>query len=709
MGKAVGIRHCAATVLRGSFRLSALSRKASLRGSQNPAGDAPAHQAPNMNTNRPAPPGGTPRVVLALALAGCLSYAQAAEAVAITHDPLPEVELATVTVSAYGGTAVPYDRTGVSVTVLDVAELKEEGIDTLNEALSSVPGVSVQPDGLNQRGNVGNIALRGMSSGQYTLPMMDGMRLYSFSGGANITPNVVGRTDLFSLGTLEVLRGAQGAVCGAGAIGGVIYMETPEGQGEPSLTLFNEAGSFDSYTGSAVAQGRVEDLAFYLSTTYERTNNDIAYADGQPVPRKHAGHYGSWNEALRLDYDLNPDNKLTFTYRREDAGYTYVSPSYGGYITPSDYSFRSNLVTAKWQSKVSEAYSTSVMAGYYGLDNMLGHGYNLNLRNAQFEWRNMYRWNERHSTTAGLAWNRSDYRCLSANAGSDKDDTLDNTYGFFFEHLYTPAKNWDNSLALRWDRSSVWDGQASFRAATNYRFNGETTRAFASVGSGYKTPSALQRSGVASFVGYRGPELYIGNPDLDCEHNLTVDAGLEQQWAEGHSLSATLFWSRIEDGIVDDYSHVDYTTFRNATGHWTSQGIELAAYGTWKGAWKTGYRLAFTYTQPKDEDDRQLAHTARQVWSADIHTSPIEGFTTGLGLTATVGRTGGPAGLRLDDYYSLRWYARYEWSERLSFHLRVENLTNQKFISEYAYGMSDQGGAIISAGTAVYGGCTLKF
>ncbi len=636
-------------------------------------------------------------MVPALALAGSLSFAAAEDSGSV-----PEAELAPITVSAFGGLAVPYDHTGVSVSVLDLPELRQQGIISLNEALTTVPGVAVQPEGLNQRGNIGNIALRGMSSGQLTLPMMDGMRLYCFSNGANITPNVVGRTGLFSLGRVEVLRGAQGAVYGPGAVGGVLYMETPEGQGEPSLTLFNEGGSFDSYTGNAVAQGRVENLAYYVSASHERTNNDIAFADGRPVASKHAGHYAAWNEALRLDYDVNADTRATFTWRREDADYHYLSPDGGWGSYPSLYSFRSNLLTARLDTKVTTCYATTVMAGYYGVDNMLGHGYNLNLRNVQLEWRNLYRWCEHHSTTAGLSWNRSDYRCLSEYAGSALDNTLDNTFGFFAEHRYSPTENWDSSLALRWDQSSVWDGLFSFRAAGSYRFNQERSRVFASLGSGYKTPSALQRGGLydAGYTRYRG------NSRLDCEQSLSADIGLEQQLADDHTLSITLFRARVENGIAA-LPLGEETTWVNESGHRTSQGVELVVRGTLEEGCKTGYHLAWTYTQPHNERGRQIAQTARQQWSAELHTSPAEKFTTGIGLTASVGRNDYNA-IRLDHYYCLRWFARYEWSETLSLHLRVENLTGQKFISE-SNGLADQEGSILNSGPAVYGGCTLTF
>ncbi len=663
-----------------------------------------------MNKIISAPPRGAFRVVLALALAGCCTYAQASP---VATEELPETELASVTVSAHDGLAVPYDRTGVSVTVLDIPELKEEGIYTLSEAMTTVPGAFALPGGgLDQRGNVNNVCIRGMRGSQTTLPMMDGMRLYSASNGMNLTPNVMAHTNLFALGSAEVLRGAQGAVYGSGALGGVVYMETPEGKGEPSLMLFNEAGSFDSYTGHVEAQGQVGKLGYYVSATCERTNNDIEYADNRPVTQRHAGRYVAWHEAIRLDYAVNDDNKLTMTYRREDADLhsATAGPSF------SLYNFRSNLVTAKWQTRINEAYSSSLMAGYYGVDHMLGPGNNPNLRNVQLEWRNAYRWNETNTTSAGFAWNRSDYRCLSSWDGAEQQDTLDNTYSLFVEHTFTPAKNWDNSLALRWDHSSVYDGFLTFRAATNYRFNQEKTRVFTSVGNGYQTPYALQRGGYYEYTTlnwytYQNEVVrYVGNSELDCTRSVSVDFGVEQEIARDHYVSATAFWSRLTDGI-DTVEKADYYTFANSNTHWTVQGLEFSLHGTWEKNWNTGYKVSYTMTQPKDGSDNQLADTSRHLWSADIHTSPTEKLTVGAGLSAAAGRTDWNGG-KLDAYYILRCYARYKVNEHLAFHLRVENLTDQKFVAASTGVESNyynHGGQLLNSGAAVYGGCTLTF
>ncbi|MCH5284451.1 MAG: TonB-dependent receptor plug domain-containing protein [Akkermansiaceae bacterium] len=650
-------------------------------------------------------------VVLALALASsCAAVAPS------PTTPLPaaeDTELAPVTVSAHEGAAVPYDQTGVSVSVLDVEELKKEGIFSLSEALTTVPGAYVLPGGGKyQRGNVSDLVIRGMSSQRLVMPMIDGMRLGGglSSGDGLIVNNFVARAPLFGMGTLELVRGAQGAVYGSGAMAGVLFMETPEGKGEPSVSLFNEYGSFDSYTGNVTAQGRVDDTAFFVSSSYERTNNNPHFADGSTPDLKHAAKHEMWAEALRLDQFINSRHQLTFTYRREDSSYRNYSPGYEsfGWVSPSAitrYSFRTQLTTLKLQSHLSERYSTSLLAGYFGSDSDLGLGYVQSLRNVQLEWRHAFQWNDAHKTTGGVAWARTDFDTVNSGVKMSSNSSLDSVLSLFAEHSVEPVNGWTSSLAARLDESLVYDALFTLRAATNYKFNRERTRVFSSVGRGYAAPSSFQRSTAAFNNGYA---TYYGNPRLACETNWSIDAGAEQEIARDHFLSATLFWLRTEDAITAlpsaDYSRYDYT---NAAGHWTNQGIELALRGTFAGSGDTGYKLAYTLTQPKTNGGRQIPGSARQVWAADVHTSPISRLTTGVGLSAAVGRRG-YAGRGLDNYLVLRWYAHYEVNEHLSLHLRVENLTNQKFMLDEDW-TGNASGTWVNPGTAVYAGCTIKF
>lgn len=651
-----------------------------------------------------APAKGVAYAVLALAWAGSCSFARAAQENSDESAAVEDTVLAPVTVSAHGGLAVPYDTTGVSVTVLDAAEMRSKGITNLSDALTTVPGVAALPGGgANQRGNVSNISVRGMSKDSAVMPMIDGMRVGSVGSSSLVSANTFARTNLFDLETVEVLRGAQGATYGCGSMGGVVYMETPEGAGVCTQRLFNEGGSHDSYTGNLMVQGAMDKLSYFLSSTYEHTNNDLRFADGSRPDVKHAGRYTNYAQAVRLDYRLNEATKATMTYRREDAEFGYAG-RYMGWLSAYPYSFRTNLATAKIQTTVDRRWTTNFMTGYSGTDNMLGHGYNENTRNVQTEWRHAYKWNERHTTTAGLAWNRRQYTVDSGEGKRNTNRNLENVYGFFGEHSYSPSAQTTHSLALRWDESNLFDHLLTARLSTSRKFNRDRTRVFGSVGQGYNAPSAFQRmNGTATVWGTP----YTGNPDLDCETTRSMDVGAEQEWLTGHFASATYFLQRTEDAITSVWNGSGVTWINNPS-HTTSQGVELSLHGTWESAWNTGYTLSYTYTQPKDSNDRQPGSTMRQVWSADVHTSPTEHLTAGVGLSAASGRRDFDSYDRrpLDSYYTLRCYASYEVNEHLRLHVRVENLTDQKFVTEGSAWVQD---SILCAGASVHGGCTLSF
>ena len=657
-----------------------------------------------MKTNSRAPQAGALRVVLAIAMAGSCVFAQAdsidkQRPSSQSDSAVEETELPPVTVSAHEGIAVPYDQTGVSVTILDSKQLQKEGVQTLNEALTRVPGLYIMPGGgVGQRGNYSKAVIRGMNQMDYNLTMVDGMRLYRV--GATVGPGFQAQSQLFNLGNIEVVKGSQGAVYGSGAIGGVIATDTPRGTGPAGVRLFNEVGSFDSYTGNIIAQGAEGKWDYFVGAGYERTNNDIEFTTYSSLP-KHAGRFTQWEEAVRLGYQVSKDARISMTYRRQDA--EYFNYSRNGVLMHDDYDFMSQLATVKLESKVNRFWSTSLMAGYYGWDPTM-HSYSdygafsyevthYNLRNVQMEWRNALKWNESNETTAGFAWNRSQFK------SEWEGRNLENIYGFFAEHFYKPFKTWGNSVAVRLDHSSTWNNLFTYRYATSWKIAGEQspTRLFGSFGSGYRSPSQFER-----YAHYQyGYFTYEGNPDLQIAKSLSGDLGIEQRLADTHHASLTGFWTRVDRQISPNSSVVP-NSWKNI-GHATSVGLELALRGDFGDAWKTQYTLAYTYTVPKTNEDKQLAGTTRSLWSVDIHTSPVESIITGLGLTAANGRCGVIGnGVRADNYVVLRWYAQWQATKNLAFHVRVENMTNDKYVIEdYS--------STVSAGTAVYGGFTLKF
>lgn len=621
------------------------------------------------------------------------------------------VELPLMTVSAHDGVNIPRNSTGVSVDILEAEDQRKKGVNNIAEALSSIPGVTVLPEGgAVRRGNVANIAIRGMSSDSATLTMLDGMRLFNSGGSGLLTANTLARTDLFSVGEIEVIKGSQGATFGSGAMGGAICMNTPQGEVEPRLSLFQEVGNHGDYTSHVSSQGATEQLRYYLSAMYNRSDNDLRFVGGYSPTQRNAGEFEGTGEALRLDWQANKDNLITLTYRRDDSEYGYsgfMPDWYSSGIAESyyRYSFRNNLITTKWQSRLTDKWTSSLMVGYFGYDASLGSGYCQDLRNVQVEWTHAYRWCAHQSTTGGISWNRSTFGTISDGKDVATDNHLENSYAFFAEHIYSPVENWTSSLAARLELSNLYHPQTTLRAATSYRFHEDKGRLFASVGTGYRTPSAFQRSQNSSTI---WGTTYRGNPSLNVEESVSADLGAEHDITEGHTFGVTGFWLQRKNAITTLYTAPAQATYENASDHWTITGVELFLRGHFDQDARFGYKLSWTYTCPETSNGSQIPWTTRQTWAAELYATPIEELTIGFGLAAATGRSNfeGYTPSRIDNFYTLRCYARYKVNEHLTLHLRVENLTDQKFVTEGNYAPDC---ALVSPGMSIYGGMTLEF
>ena len=608
-------------------------------------------------------------------------------------------------------TGVPYNRSGISVSIINPEEFQKAGIETLTGALSQTPGVfTLDGGGTWQRGSVSNTVIRGMNKETYTLTMVDGMRISDVNMSGN---KLLGITNLFTVDNVEVVKGAQGAVFGSGAIGGVVAMDTPEGEGDPVTRIFAEAGSFHSFNSYATSSGKIKKLSYFVGVGFESTENDPTIYPAIYDNRKGMNDFRQWQEAVRLGYDVNDKVKVGFTYRRLDSYFEYPTPyvdydQWPAVTDPHLYNTedknRSNLVTGRVDAEITKLWSTSFMIGHYNMDystHTPGFDFQPNvMRNRRFqtEWRNALTWNKEWKTVSGMAWDRSDY--MSENNYVAKDE-WQSTLAFFAEQMWAPTDNFDASVALRLEHDSVWNNHFTWRYSNSWKVT--PTRIFGSVGSGFRAPTYFEQ--------YAANYGYVGNPDLDVSKSLGGDLGVEQRLADNHYASVTGFWTRINDEIgtrsVGTWPN-SYTTYDNFS-HATSYGVEVAFKGQFKDAWNSGYYANYTFTMPKRDsignyETIQMANTARHTINAEVYTSPVEKLTVGFGVTSAMGRTDYNYA-RLDNFFTARLFARYQVTDNVALHVRVENLFDQNFIitNDYNFGPRQ------ARGLGVFGGVTVEF
>src|SRR3984885_7951515 len=200
------------------------------------------------------------RIALTAALAGsCALYvtpslaADPSEADNVNRAQ-PAVDLQEVVVTAEKRDST-VQKTPISVTAITGADLQSQGITDLVEVAQQVPGVSFKTSGPGQT----ELEMRGLTSTGGESPTVG-----FYLDETSLTPpamaqngKVVIDPGLFDLNRVEILRGPQGTLYGAGSMGGTIKLVTNQPDPQhfaadletiPSVT---DGGGFN-YTGNAM-------------------------------------------------------------------------------------------------------------------------------------------------------------------------------------------------------------------------------------------------------------------------------------------------------------------------------------------------------------------------------------------------------------------------------------------------------------------------
>jgi outer membrane receptor protein involved in Fe transport len=209
------------------------------------------------------------------------------------------------------------DKVPISITVFDKAAMDERGILDINGIAAATPGVDYQ-----SLGTVNSISIRGVAptsgyatTGTYIDDVPVQVRSSAIIGlEGNTEPRV------FDLDRVEILRGPQGTLYGAGAMGGLIRFITPQ----PSLTE-------DSvYARSGVAITEKGDPTYEIGAAFGGpiVNNEIGFRvsawhrqdggwddDDSAVPGGYVYPKANWQDSdvLRGAMVFAPNDSLRIT------------------------------------------------------------------------------------------------------------------------------------------------------------------------------------------------------------------------------------------------------------------------------------------------------------------------------------------------------------------------------------------------------------
>ena len=207
----------------------------------------------------------------------------------------------------------PSREVPMQVNVLSTEQLEQSGARTLSDYLANEPGVDVKTSG---GPGLGAISIRGVSTGDQTSntvgTYIDDVAVGSSTAFGNGSANAIDMA-LLDLNHIELLRGPQGTLYGAGAMGGVLKYVTNEPDtyeltGSVSLGASFTRGGAPSNTESAIVNVPLkEDMAGLRVSAF--TDREGGYVDAVG-PAAHNNSNGGRTSGGRISVLIEPTNRF---------------------------------------------------------------------------------------------------------------------------------------------------------------------------------------------------------------------------------------------------------------------------------------------------------------------------------------------------------------------------------------------------------------
>jgi outer membrane cobalamin receptor len=497
----------------------------------------------------------------------------------------------------------PLSRAPDSVTVATAADIRLRQLETAADALRTIPGMIVARNG--GRGTLTSLLPRGGDS-DYTLVMIDGVRVNAFGGGfdfAHLPAEEIAR--------IEVVRGPQSALQGSDAIGGIVHLITRRGGAPWAGGLFEAGGtgtvrSSASTSGSAArwrwggsAERIVSDGFEGLSRSGERvTNDDYRSTTGS------AG--GAWRA---------PRVEIAATLRGGSNERGFPGPygaDPGGTFQGVDRVSRG--VTDTWGagvngSKLFGSFAQRAQVTFADLDGEFTSPFGVSetgTRRLTLRTQSDFQLHRALGLSGGVEWHRERFDSTFITDSRFEPIPMRRTVaGFFSEARYAPRSRLLLTAGLRVERihrdpvpadELPADPRPAFSAETIVSANPKVTVSYLLGGSGATRWTRLRGS---AGTGIRPPDGYelafTNNPRLQPERSRSADFGVEQGFAGGAVIvDAAAFVNRYDDLIVSigpslrDASRYSTDNVSNAR----ARGLELGAAARTR----RGLRVRASYT-----------------------------------------------------------------------------------------------------------------
>jgi len=488
-----------------------------------------------------------------------------------------------------------------AVTVITAEDLERTNPRTFGDALRAVPGVSVSRSG--GPGGLTQVRIRGAEA-NHVLVLIDGVRTADSAGGQDfsfLAPELIER--------IEILRGPQSALYGAGATAGIINVITKGGVRE-DLRL---SGSVEGTTApGASVTGLVQggtaraDGAIGLSFTEDAgwdVSGDGGEKDGARNLTLNARGSADLTDWIHARGNLRVvDRKGEFDDTQFGCGNAdcYVTDADDFEITGTD--VLGGLALDVETLDGALVHTPSVGYAREDTENRTPDVSTNDVSTLTAGYQAAYTFGpaDRHTLVGAFQYQRDTFE----NSFAGGDEKARDQFGYVADYRGNLTDALFVQGGLRYDDNDDFEDFVSYAVSASYNFFDSGTRLRASVGRAQTNPTFFELFG---FI----PGEFVGNPDLEPERNFGWDVGVDQRfWGDRGQVSLTYFNETLEDEISGFGATVE-----NLDGESDRQGVEFGLDVTPIEGLTLG--ASYTYLDADEPDGLQEVRRPRHAAAAN--------------------------------------------------------------------------------------------
>lgn len=585
---------------------------------------------------------------------------------------------------------------GNAISVLDEEYIERRQNPVVSDLLRSVPSVAVSRSG--GPGQLTQIRMRG-AEGNHTLVLIDGVEAneLNFNGEFDYA-------GLMAVGIerIEVLRGAQSALYGSDALGGVINIITKSGHPGFRFEGSAEGGSFAERQATALVSGGTDRVNGVFSAGYFGT-------DGLNLSR-----FGTEKDGARtFTFSGKGMAQVTDNFRIDAVGRYVTSkndtdaqdfnwpptPTEGLVIDTLDVQKNRqfygrvqgelSLFDDHWVHQALVQYADTKREYINPSNDLTGnHGQRL-----KFAYQNTVNFQtpsfldaDHHVT---MAFQREEQDFVNRGAVPDALENQEQSEpqnSYIGEYRVGFADQLFLSAGVRHDDNRMFKNATTYRLSAAWQFKEIGTRLHASHGTAVTNPGFFEMFGFF-------PAFFLGNPDLKPEESRSFDVGIEQKLFDDKLvLDVTYFHANLENEIVTVF---DFNTFLtmvdNLVGTSQREGIEVMMSAQLTDNLSVGG--SYTYTRSRQPDGSPEVRRPRHMGSLNANYAFAAGrgnvnldvSYNGKQLDNEFASSTPESVVTLNDYVLVTLAASYRLTDSLEVYGRVENLVDQNYEEVFSY------------------------